>query len=726
MRKKALCYLAVTLNATTMKKALFISLCVLLLAGTGCKKNVESEPQKVAVTGVAVIPRSVTLKVGETKEIIATITPANADNQNVSWSTSNSSVATVADGLITAVGAGEATITVTTVDGGKTATCAVTVSAVVVPVTGIKIDQGATAEVEEGNTITLTATVQPENATDKTVTWSSSNDAIATVANGVVTGVTPGEAVITAKAGDKTATCTVTVNSAIPAYEAVDLGLSVKWANKNLGAEFPEDAGDYYAWGELETKPVYSWNSYKFLTAEGGYISKYTMDAWEAATVDYLTLLEEEDDVAHKILGDKWRLPTPAEWNELHNHTNRQNSQNGMYAKASNGNSIFLPYGGMYYSNDGAELYLKGREGFYWTSSLGNINSYARCAWLAGGDINMSIFIVRSAGLSIRAVYGERPPVPVGGIELDPTTKELKPGEQFTIIATVLPESAADKTISWSSSDETIATVANGVVTGVAPGEAVITAKAGDKTVTCTVTVKAALPTDALSGEFSVSGNKKVHFSQGNLVATINASGTPTAWKFAANQYDYIGSATANTSIGSTAGDIDLFGWSTAATKYGISTSTSLSDYSGDFVDWGTAIDDKGTWRTLTTAEWQYLFNRRSNASSLYKNGVTVCGKENCLIIAPDNWDTSAKPLNASYDATAWATAEAAGLVCLPAAGSRSGSDVGDVGRFGTYWSSSAYGSTYACYVSYSYVVYPDFNGYRSYGLSVRLITESK
>ena len=338
MRKKALCYLAVTLNAITMKKALFISLCALLLAGTGCKKKAEPEPQKVAVTGVSLMPNTLSLKVGEAETLSAVVIPANADNKTVSWSTSDQSVATVANGLVTAVKEGSATITVTTIDGGKTATC------------------------------------------------------------------------------------TVTVNSAIPAYEAVDLGLSVKWANKNLGAEFPEDAGNYYAWGELETKPVYSWNSYKFLTAEGGYISKYTADAWEAATVDYLTLLEEEDDVAHKILGDKWRLPTPAEWNELHNHTNRQNSQNGMYAKASNGNSIFLPYGGMYYSNDGAELYLKGREGFYWTSSLGNSNSSASCAWLAGGGINMSIYIVRSAGLAIRAVYGERPPEPT---IINPTAEDL-------------------------------------------------------------------------------------------------------------------------------------------------------------------------------------------------------------------------------------------------------------------------------------------------------------
>ena len=537
VRKKALCYLAVTLNAITMKKALFISLCALLLAGAGCKKNVEPEPQKVAVNGVSLKPNTLSLKVGKAEALSAVVIPANADNKTVSWSTSDPSVATVANGLVTAVKEGSATITVTTADGGKTATCAVTVSAIYVPVTGITIDQGATAEVEEGNTITLTATVQPDNATDKTVTWSSSNDAIATVANGVVTGVTPGEVVITAKAGDKTATCVVKVKAAV---------------------------------------------------------------------------------------------------------------------------------------------------------------------------------------------------VPVSSVALDKTELTLTVGDpDVKLVATVTPDNATDKTVNWASDKAEVATVDNqGSVHAVAPGEAIITVTTtdGGKTATCTVTVKAALPTDALSGEFSVSGTKKVHFSQGNLVATINASGTPTAWKFAANQYDYIGSATANTSIGSTAGDIDLFGWSTAATKYGISTSTtSLSDYSGDFVDWGTAIDDKGTWRTLTTAEWQYLFNGRSNASSLYKNGVTVCGKENCLIIAPDNWDTSAKPLNASYDAIAWATAEAAGLVCLPAAGRRRGSDVGYVGDRGYYWSSTAFDGNYAYYVVFnSSDVCSDDCDYRSRGFSVRLITESK
>lgn len=110
-----------------MKKALFISLCALLLAGTGCKKKAEPEPQKVAVTGVSLKPNTLSLKVGEAETLSAVVIPANADNKTVSWSTSDQSVATVANGLVTAVKEGSATITVTTADGGKTATCTVTV-----------------------------------------------------------------------------------------------------------------------------------------------------------------------------------------------------------------------------------------------------------------------------------------------------------------------------------------------------------------------------------------------------------------------------------------------------------------------------------------------------------------------------------------------------------------------------------------------------------------------
>ena len=225
-----------------------------------------------------------------------------------------------------------------------------------------------------------------------------------------------------------------------------------------------------------------------------------------------------------------------------------------------------------------------------------------------------------------------------------------------------------------------------------------------------------------LPGKFSIGNGKQIQFSKGNLVATVDASGAPTAWKFAANQYDYLGKGGANKTIGTAAGDVDLFGWSTATTTYGISTSTSSSDYSGDFVDWGKNIGDGSTWRTLSTDEWQYLFVTRTNASSLYKYGVTVCGKANCLIIAPDGFTGS---IASSYDASTWPAAEASGLVCLPAAGYRSGSSVYYVDAYGYYWSSSANGSDYAYFVTFfSSSVSPDYNAYRFYGHSVRLVTD--
>ena len=227
-----------------------------------------------------------------------------------------------------------------------------------------------------------------------------------------------------------------------------------------------------------------------------------------------------------------------------------------------------------------------------------------------------------------------------------------------------------------------------------------------------------------LPGKFSIGNGKQVQFSKGNLVATVDASGTPTAWKFAANQYDCLGESGANKTIGRAAGDVDLFGWSTDATNYGISTATSDSKYSGDFVDWGKNIGDGSTWRTLSKDEWTYLFKTRTNASGLYKKGVKVCGKTNCLIIAPDGYTGN---IAASYDASTWPVAEAAGLVCLPAAGDRYGSSVNYVGDFGYYWSSSAYDGSDAYCVSFSSSsVNPGGHGSRLYGSSVRLITDVK
>ena len=162
----------------------------------------------VSVTGVTLEPTSLSLFTGNTATLTATVEPDNATNKNVTWSSNNANVATVQNGTVTAVGAGEATITVQTQDGNHTATCIVTVT---VPVTGVKLNK-ETLELFTDGSETLTATVEPGNATNKNVTWSSSVETIATVDNnGTVTAVGAGEATITATAGGITATCVVHV-----------------------------------------------------------------------------------------------------------------------------------------------------------------------------------------------------------------------------------------------------------------------------------------------------------------------------------------------------------------------------------------------------------------------------------------------------------------------------------------------------------------------------------
>ena len=161
----------------------------------------------VSVTGVSLDKITLELFTGNTATLTATVHPDNATNKDVTWSSDNADVATVDNGTVTAVGAGEATITVTTEDGSKTATCTVTVT---VPVTGVKLNK-ETLELFTDGSETLTATVQPSDATNQNVTWSSDKPEVATVDNGTVTAVGAGEATITATAGGITATCVVHV-----------------------------------------------------------------------------------------------------------------------------------------------------------------------------------------------------------------------------------------------------------------------------------------------------------------------------------------------------------------------------------------------------------------------------------------------------------------------------------------------------------------------------------
>lgn len=207
-----------------------------------------------------------------------------------------------------------------------------------------------------------------------------------------------------------------------------------------------------------------------------------------------------------------------------------------------------------------------------------------------------------------------------------------------------------------------------------------------------------------LAGAFSVSADKQVRFSRGNLQYTQSTQ----TWSFAEHQYDMIGDANVN---GSGLADIiDLFGWSgsTATAKWGIGTSYSNSDYSGNFVDWGKNIGDGNTWYTLTNDEWYYLRWNRANANDLVGVARIALNADsteyaNGLILLPDTWtcpagvtfksgfsDTLSVQAYADYQTLTladWQKLEAAGAVFLPASGNRNGSNVNNVQNNGNYWS---------------------------------------
>lgn len=214
----------------------------------------------------------------------------------------------------------------------------------------------------------------------------------------------------------------------------------------------------------------------------------------------------------------------------------------------------------------------------------------------------------------------------------------------------------------------------------------------------------------AIQGLFSVSEDKQVYFSKGNLQATYHSSTSSYTWGFAANQHDFIGGEPGNTTINNQVdgGVVDLFGWSTASTNYGISSSTNNNTYSGDFRDWGETIGDGETWFTLSKEQWDYLKNRKVNGKNCYswinKNGLKG------LIIYPDN--TPASDPDYIPD----------GCVFLPAGGFRSSSGFSGE-NYCYHWSSSKNGDYEACRFQMQSGLYSSSYVNRYNGCSVRLVT---
>ena len=253
-------------------------------------------------------------------------------------------------------------------------------------------------------------------------------------------------------------------------------------------------------------------------------------------------------------------------------------------------------------------------------------------------------------------------------------------------------------------------------------------------------------PAVALSGKFFVGGDKYVTFSPGNL-QYIRSTDT---WTFAKHQYDLIGEA--NIIDDNLADKIDLFGWSAnnKMAPFGISTARYEGDYLGNFVDWGSNTIDgytPNTWRTLTSSEWgRIIFNRynpsgESKLIGVARIAIDGSASVNGLVLLPDDWtcpegitfksgfaaeegDEQSYGDYQTISLADWQKMEAAGAVFLPAAGFRDGSAVTSSNRLGCYWSATPYDPKVLTLLFDWWHSNPNYQDYRNYGQSVRLVKD--
>lgn len=195
-------------------------------------------------------------------------------------------------------------------------------------------------------------------------------------------------------------------------HEYVDLGLSVKWATCNIGAIFPTDYGEYYAWGEKESKRNYSWSTYDLCKGTYNSLTRYCSDK-DYGVVDNKTILDATDDVAHKCWGEDWRIPTDDELQELLDNCTKQWVSNyhgtgiAGYLLTSKiqgytGNSVFFPATGYV---DATKVTSAGKSGIYWSSTVSTYYSGRAFGLSISSGRTIVGTCYRYYGFAVRAVF---------------------------------------------------------------------------------------------------------------------------------------------------------------------------------------------------------------------------------------------------------------------------------------------------------------------------------
>ena len=409
---------------------------------------------------------------GEDATLTATVAPEDASDKTFAWSTSDEKVATVDEnGKVTAVAAGTATITATTTDGGKTAKCEVTVEAKVIPVEGVTVDK-ETLEMVEGDEATLAATVAPEEATDKTVAWSTSDEAVATVdAEGKVTAVAPGTATITVTTtdGEKTATCAVTVSAKVIPVESVALDKEtlemVEGDEATLAATVaPEEATD---------KTV-KWTSSDETVATVDADGKVT--AVKAGTATITATTNDGGMTATCAVTVEAKV-IPVEGVEFAEAT--ISVIEGQAGKVS---VVFKPE-----TPTNTNVTFESAD-----PAVATVDTEGNVTGVAPGATTITVTTEDGGMTATCDVTVEPKPIPVSKVEINRTAINLIVESSAILVATVSPEDATNKNVVWSSSDESIVKVdQKGEVTAVKVGKATVTVTTedGGKTFDCEVTV---------------------------------------------------------------------------------------------------------------------------------------------------------------------------------------------------------------------------------------------
>jgi M6 family metalloprotease-like protein len=431
------------------------------------------QPVEVPITEVQLGREALDMYEGDTFKLTATVLPVNTtDSKDISWSSNNEAVATVSeDGTVTAKSVGTALITATSTNG-KTASCTVTVEKKLIPITEVSLSESAVGIIE-GNTHKLTATVLPENTTDsKSVSWSSNNEAVATVSeDGTITAKSAGTAIITATSSNgKTADCTVTVSKKEIPITEVHLDKSSATLTEGdsttlVATVLPENTTD--------GKSI-KWSSSNVAVATVDLMGKVT--AKSAGTAIITATSENGKTASCAITVEKKLIPI----------TEVSLSESAVGIIEGNTHKLTATVLPENTTDSKSVSWSSNNEAVATVSKDGTITAKsAGTAVITATSTNG-----KTAGCTVTVSKKE---IPIVDVALNRTSATITEGDILNLTATVLPENTTEsKNIGWSSSNNDIATVdSTGKVTAKQAGTVVITATSSNgKTASCTITVE--------------------------------------------------------------------------------------------------------------------------------------------------------------------------------------------------------------------------------------------